>query len=151
MAQPAHAIRNGIVAAALATLNVWPSQAETIDIIEDHGGSGINYVARWTQYRRDKVRVRIAGPCESECTMVIGHLNREHICVTPEGSFGFRLADLPSGTGTIWRSYPTDIKVWLSRHGGLTHRLIWMRAPEVYRFFRRCEEEPRYSSFSVVK
>jgi len=70
MAQPAHAIRNGIVAAALAALNVWPSQAETIDIIEDHGGSGINYVARWTQYRRDKVRVRIAGPCESECTMV---------------------------------------------------------------------------------
>jgi hypothetical protein len=151
MAQPAHAIRNGIVAAALAALNVWPSQAETIDIIEDHGGSGINYVARWTQYRRDKVRVRIAGPCESECTMVIGHLNPENICVTPEGSFGFRLADLPSGTGTLWRSYPTDIKVWLSRYGGLTHRLIWMRAPEVYRFFRRCEEEPRYSSFSVVK
>ena len=151
MAQPAHAIRNGIVAAALAALNVWPSQAETIDIIEDHGGSGINYVARWTQYRRDKVRVRIAGPCESECTMVIGHLNREHICVMPEGSFGFRLADLPSGTATIWRSYPTDIKVWLSRHGGLTPRLIWMRAPEVYRFFRRCGEEPRYSSFSVVK
>jgi len=83
--------------------------------------------------------------------MVIGHLNREHICVTPEGSFGFRLADLPHGTAVVWRSYPTDIKVWLSRHGGLTHRLIWMRAPEVYRFFRRCEEEPRYSSFSVVK
>jgi len=83
--------------------------------------------------------------------MVIGHLNREHICVTPEGRFGFRLADLPRGTAALWRSYPTDIKVWLSRNGGLTRQLIWMRAPEIYRFFRQCEDARRYSSFSVVK
>ena len=54
--------------------------------------------------------------------MVIGHLNRDHVCVTPKGSLGFRLADLPGGTATVWRSYPTDIKVWLSHHGGLTRR-----------------------------
>ena len=83
--------------------------------------------------------------------MVIGHLNREHICVTPEGRFGFRLADLPRTTAALWRSYPTDIKVWLSRNGGLTHQLIWMRTPEIYRFFRQCEDARRYSSFSVVK
>jgi len=65
--------------------------------------------------------------------MVIGHLNREHICATLEGSFGFRLVGLPRGTAALWRSYPTDIKVWLSRHGGLAHELVWMRAPEVYR------------------
>ena len=151
MAGQGHAIRNGIVAAALVALSASPSLAETIDIIDDHGGSSTSYAARWAQYRRDGVHVRIAGPCESECTMVIGHLNREHICVTPEGRFGFRLADLPRATATLWRSYPTDIKVWLSRNGGLTRQLIWMRAPEVYRFFRQCEVAPRYSSFSVVK
>jgi hypothetical protein len=144
-------IRNSIVAAAIAVLNAWPSQAETIDITDDRGGSGINYVARWAQYRRDGVHVRITGPCESECTMVIGLLSRGQICVMSEGSFGFRLADLPSGTGTIWRSYPTDIKAWLSRHGGLRHESVWLRAPEIYRFFRRCEDVQRYSSFSVVK
>jgi hypothetical protein len=74
--------------------------------------------------------------------MVIGRLGREHICVTPEASFGFRLAGLPHVTATMWRSYPTDIKVWLGRRGGLTHQVIWMRAPEVYRFLRRCEEAP---------
>ena len=46
MAGRVHAIRNGIVAAALAALSAWPSQAETIDIIDDRGGSSINYVAR---------------------------------------------------------------------------------------------------------
>ena len=146
-----HAIRNSIVAVALAALNAWPSQAETIDIIDDHGGGGGSSVARWIQYRRDGVHVRIAGRCESECTMVIGHLNREHICVTPEGRFGFRLADLPRATAALWRSYPTDIKIWLSRNGGLTHQVIWMRVPEIYRFFRPCEDARRYSSFSVVK
>ena len=34
MAGRVHAIRNGIVAAALAALSAWPSQAETIDIID---------------------------------------------------------------------------------------------------------------------
>ncbi|HET7806050.1 MAG TPA: hypothetical protein VFL53_17560 [Pseudolabrys sp.] len=146
-------IRNCIVAATLAALSAWPSQAETIDIVGDRGGSGSgsNYVARWAQYRRDGVHVRIAGPCESECTMIIGYLNRDHICVTPEGRFGFRLADLPRETAALWRSYPMDIKVWLSRNGGLTHQFMWMRSPEVYRFFHRCEETRRYSSFSVVK
>jgi hypothetical protein len=151
MSGPGRAIIYSVVAAALTALSVWPSQGETIDIVDDHGGSGSNYVARWVQYRRDGIHVRIAGPCESECTTLIGHLNREHICVTPEASFGFRLADQPRGTAALWRSYPTDIKVWLSRHGGLTHELVWLRAPEVYRFFRQCEEARRYSSFSVVK
>jgi hypothetical protein len=151
MAGRGHAIRNSIVATALAALNAWPSQAETIDIVDDRGGSSGSYAARRAQYRRDGVHVRITGPCESECTMVIGHLNREHVCVTAEGRFGFRLADQPNRTATLWRSYPTDIKIWLSRNGGLTHQLVWMQAPEIYRFFRQCEDVPRYSSFSVVK
>ena len=39
-------------------------------------------------------------------------------------------------------SYPTDIKVWLSRHGGLTHEFIRLQAPELYRFLHRCDEAP---------
>lgn len=142
MAGRDYSIRNSVVAAAIAALIVWPSQAETVDIIYDRGGSIGNYAARWAQYRRDGVHVRIAGPCESECTMVLGHLNRDHICVTPEASFGFRLADLPGGTAALWKSYPTDIKVWLSRHGGLTHEFIRLQAPELYRFLHRCDEAP---------
>lgn len=151
MARRGYAIRNIIVAAALMALNASSSQAETVDIVEDHGGNASAYAARWAQYRRAGVRVRIAGPCESECTMILGHLSRDRICVTHAASFGFRLADLPQRTAVLWRSYPTDIKVWLSRHGGLTHELIWLRAPELYHFFRDCEDAQRYSSFSVVK
>jgi hypothetical protein len=152
MVRQDHPISSSIlIAATLLALNASPAQTETIDIFDDHGGSASNYAARWAQYRRDGIHVRVAGPCESECTMVVGNLRREHICVTPEGRFGFRLTDLPRVTATLWKSYPTDIKIWLSQHGGLTHQFIWLRAPEVYRFFRQCEEVPRYSSFSVVK
>lgn len=42
-----HAKRNSIVAVALAALNVWPSEAETIDIIDDHGG--LTHQLIWTR------------------------------------------------------------------------------------------------------
>jgi hypothetical protein len=111
----------------------WPSRAATID------GKTAEYAARWAQYRREGVSVRIAGPCESECTMILGHVSRDHICVTPEARLGFRLAAAPVGTATLWKSYPTDIKAWVMRNGGLGREAVWLRAPEVYRFFRICD------------
>jgi hypothetical protein len=51
--------------------------------------------------------------------MILGHVSRDHICVTPEARLGFRLAAAPAGTATLWKSYPTDIKVWVMRNGGL--------------------------------
>jgi len=42
-----HAKRNSIAAVALAALNVWPSEAETIDIIDDHGG--LTHQLIWTR------------------------------------------------------------------------------------------------------
>jgi len=42
--------------------------------------------------------------------MILGHVSRDHICVTPEARLGFRLAAAPAGTATLWKSYPTDIK-----------------------------------------
>src|SRR5689334_18005404 len=152
MAERTTSTRSSIFGAAgLMTLSVWPLHAETIDILDDHGGTTSAYAARWAQHRRDGIHVRIAGPCESECTMIVGSLRRERICVRPDARFGFRVADLPSHTARVWKSWPTDIKIWLSRHGGLTRQLTWLEAPDIYRFFRRCADEPRYSSFSVVK
>lgn len=117
----------------------WPSRAETIDIRNDHGGQTAEYTARWAQYRREGLSVRIAGSCESECTMILGHVSRDRICVTPEARLGFRLAAAPAGTARLWKSYPTDIKVWVMRNGGLAREALWLRAPEVYRFFRICD------------
>ena len=87
---------------------------------------------------RQGTNVRIAGPCQSACTLLLGHIPRDRICVTPEASFGFQLAVMPQATAVLWRAYPTDIKAWISEHGGLTRDFIRLQAPDIYRFFRPC-------------
>ena len=49
------------------------------------------------------VNVRIVGPCQSACTVLLGHIPRNRICVMPGPSFGFHLAHLPPATATLWR------------------------------------------------
>ena len=41
-------------------------------------------------------------------------------------------------TALLWNGYPGDIKAWINAHGGLKKEFVWMRAPDVYRYFKRC-------------
>jgi hypothetical protein len=82
--------------------------------------------------------VRVTGPCQSACTVLLRHIPRSRICMMPNAGFGFHLAKLPQATATLWNGYPGDIKAWINAHGGLTREFIWMRAPDVYRYFKRC-------------
>lgn len=112
--------------------------AETIDVYDDHGGSVAAYNARWGGLAARGVNVRIAGPCQSACTVLLRHIPRNRICVTPSASFGFHRAKRPDMTALLWSSYGADIKAWINNHGGLTDSFIWMRAPDTYRYFRKC-------------
>lgn len=123
---------------ATLLLAAQPAVAETIDVSDSHGGSVAAYDARWAGLARRGVSVRIVGPCQSACTVLLGHIPHGRICVTPEASFGFHLAHLPQATATLWRSYSPAIKAWINAHGGLTHEFIWMRAPDTYRYFHKC-------------
>jgi len=123
---------------ALALLSSAPAGAETIDVYDNHGGSVAQYDARWAAFGSQGVSVRIVGPCQSACTVLLGHIPRSRICVTPAASFGFHLAHLPAATATLWSAYPADIKTWVNQHGGLQRDFIWMRAPDIYRFFHKC-------------
>ena len=114
------------------------AHAETIDVSDNHGGSVAEYGARWSELARKGVSVRIVGPCQSACTVLLGHIPRHRICVTPDASFGFHLAHLQEATATLRRAYAPDIAAWINAHGGLTHDFIWMRAPDTYRYFRKC-------------
>jgi hypothetical protein len=115
-----------------------PVGAETIEVSDNHGGSVAAYSARWAGLAQRGVSVRIVGPCQSACTVLLGHIPRNKICVTPAASFGFHLAHLPEATATLWAAYPAGIKAWIKAHGGLTHEFIWMGAPDTYRFFQKC-------------
>jgi hypothetical protein len=114
------------------------AQAETIDVSDSHGGSVAAYDAHWQELARRGVDVRVVGPCQSACTVLLGHIPRGRICVTPEAAFGFHMAHLPQATATLRGAYPPDITQWINAHGGLTTEFIWMRAPETYQFFHKC-------------
>jgi hypothetical protein len=128
-----------LISIAALCLAVSATRAETIDVSDNHGGHVPQYAARWAALaERDDVKVRIVGPCQSACTVLLGHISRNKICVTPSASFGFHLAHNPSSTSILRSAYQTDITGWINEHGGLTDRFIWMRAPDTYRFFKKC-------------
>ena len=127
-----------LFAVILLAFGVAPALAETIDISDDHGGSVAHYAARWSALEARGVSVRIVGPCQSACTVLLGHIPRAKICVTPAASFGFHLAHLKSAADTLWAAYQPDIRAWIAAHGGLRPDLMWMRAPDTYKYFRRC-------------
>jgi len=122
----------------IASLSVASARAETIDVSDNHGGSVAAYNARWTELARQGVNVRIVGPCQSACTVLLGRIPRSRICVTPEASFGFHLAHRTDATATLRSAYAADITSWINAHGGLTQDFIWMRAPDTYRYFKKC-------------
>lgn len=123
---------------ALLLFALLPARAETIDVYDNHGGRVAAYNAEWALHAQQGASVRIVGPCQSACTVLLGHIPRSRICVTEQASFGFHLANLPQATATLWAAYPGDIKAWINAHGGLTHTFIWMSAPDVYQFFKKC-------------
>ena len=127
-----------LIAGALTLFSCAPVTAETIDVHDNHGGRVADYNARWSGLAARGVSVRIVGPCQSACTVLLGHIPRKRICVTPNASFGFHLARLPAATETLRRAYAPDITAWINRNGGLTNNFIWLRAPDIYRYFKKC-------------
>ena len=126
-----------IIAAAAVAITV-PAEAETINVSDSHGGLVSEYNTRWAGLAARGVNVRIVGPCQSACTVLLGHIPRSRICVTTAASFGFHLAVSSSSSAVLWNSYQPDIQAWINQHGGLQRDFIWLRAPETFRFFHRC-------------
>jgi len=126
------------VFAMLVCLFCSPAFAETIDVYDDHGGVVPEYDRHWAEEAAQNVDVRIVGPCQSACTVLLGHIPRDHICVMPEARFGFHLAKFESSTAIMWNGYAPDIRQWIADHGGLTQDFIWMAAPDIYRYFKKC-------------
>src|SRR5437868_3787308 len=101
-------------------------------ITRDHGGLVDEYKARYTKIRERGERVIIDGICNSACTLVLGIVPLNRICVTPNASLGFHQAYFDksytfgirvtsySGTADLVSYYPQSVKDWITQHGGLT-------------------------------
>ncbi len=130
-------VRQFLFAAALS-LGASAVSAETIDVSDDHGGLLSAYQTQWATLAARGVKVRIVGPCVSACTVLVGYIPRQDICVMPNAYLGFHWATTGFHTQELWSVYPADIRQWISQHGGLTNQVIWLQVPYIYRYFRKC-------------
>jgi len=114
------------------------ASAVTVEVSDDHGGILSLYQAQWADLAAKDVSVEIVGPCVSACTILFGYIPSAKICVTANASLGFHLGTAQFATDALWKAYPDAIRDWIAEHGGLTYQILWLRPPEIYRFFRQC-------------
>src|SRR4029077_16774618 len=122
--------------------------AATLRITDDRGGNIGEYWARFTALRDAKEQVIIDGICSSACTMVLGIVSRDRICVTDNARLGFHAAYRPGflgirivnepATRTLMSTYHDAIRQWLARNGGLGTETIYLSGPELFALYRKC-------------
>src|SRR2546421_8205796 len=84
--------------AAMAALAVSVAQS-AVRIKEDPGGQIGPYLENLVALRGSGERVIIDGPCLSACTMVLGVIPHDRICVTARARLGFHAAWHPDDGG----------------------------------------------------
>ena len=134
-------------AAALAALAVLPASAD-VRIVSDAGGQIGPYLEQLVALRGSGERVVIDGPCLSACTMVLGVIPPERICVTQRARLGFHAAWHPAsngqpitsrgGTQLLMDVYPPNVRRWIARKGGLTQRMFYLHGRELAAMYRPC-------------
>jgi len=138
-----------VVAEATSLAAALPKNptATPLRINYDGGGRIGTYMSRSNALRMSGQHVIIDGTCASACTILLGVIPRDRICVTPKAVLAFHAAwDLTlTGARTsrpatlyLWAHYPDSVRRWISRHGGLRSETIYLRWPEVASLFPVC-------------
>ena len=119
-----------------------------VRILASPGGEVGSYLKLFEAVRQSGERVVIDGPCLSACTLVLSAIPRERICVTRRAILGFHAArwvdrsgrqyDASRETQLVAATYPAAVRRWISRHGGLTSRPIFLRGRELAALYPRC-------------
>ena len=133
----------------------WDSPARAdYRITRDHGGLVDEYKAKYAAIRDRGERVIIDGICNSACTLVLGIVPLNRVCVTPRASLGVHQAYYDkattfgvkvtsyAGTADLMSYYPETLKEWIGRHGGLTTDMKKIKnGPELWAIIDPCPEE----------
>jgi hypothetical protein len=136
---------------ALTVILMWGLAAEAtaaVRITDDRGGNIGAYWSRYMALRDAGEEIIIDGICSSACTLVLGIVPHDRICVTPNAVLGFHAAWRPGflgfeiindpATRTLWNIYPMPIRRWISRNGGLGLATIYLSGPELLTMYRQC-------------
>lgn len=137
----------GMLAAVLLIAGVASSQA-MVRIADDRGGRIGTYVDKYQSLRSSGETVMIDGLCASACTIVLGAVPHDKICVTSRANLGFHAAwDLGSNgraitnteaTQMLYTMYPVSIRRWIAKRGGLTRHMIFLRGKQLLSMYRPC-------------
>jgi hypothetical protein len=151
---PAMKIVTGLLAAVLLW-GVGASHA-VVRISDDRGGRIGTYVDKYQGLKGSGETVVIDGLCASACTIVLGAVPHDKICVTSRASLGFHAAwDLGAGgrpvtnreaTRMLYEMYPSSIRSWIARRGGLKPRMIFLRGRELASMYRPCYMDAQASA-----
>jgi hypothetical protein len=125
------------------------SASATMRIAEDRGGQIGHYLQAFALLRSSGERVVVDGNCLSACTLVLGLIPRSRICATPRARFGFHAAWMPDtdghpvtspmGTQALWNLYPVSVRRWISRHGGLQRKMIYLQGSDLDGIVANCD------------
>jgi hypothetical protein len=137
----------GILVAILLILDVSEASS-AVRIANDRGGLIGTYIVRYQRLASSGESVIIDGLCASACTMVLGALPREKICVTSRATLGFHAAwnygangrafiD-PEATLMLYSTYPTPVRRWIARRGGLSPHTIFLSGKQLQVMYRSC-------------
>ncbi|WP_298255426.1 hypothetical protein [Bradyrhizobium sp.] len=137
----------------LLCLAISPARA-VLHITRDHGGYVAEYKTKYERIRDNHDRVVIDGICNSACTLVLGIVPLNKICVTPRASLGFHQAyydkaftfgikvTSTGGTSELMSYYPDTVKAWIRRNGGLTTEMKKIKnGAELWKIVDPCPEE----------
>ena len=137
-----------VLGVALAALTMSNASA-TVRIVSDAGGQIGPYLENLVALRSSGERVVIDGPCLSACTMVLGVIPRDRICVTRRARLGFHAAWHPGnngrpvtsrgGTRLLMDVYPQNVRRWIARKGGLTPRMMYLHGRELASMYPTCQ------------
>ena len=137
-----------VLGAVLAALS-FSSASAAVRIAGDAGGQIGPYLEHLVALRSSGQRVIIDGPCLSACTMVLGVIPRERICVTRRARLGFHAAWHPGsngrpitsrgGTQLLMDIYPPNVRRWIARKGGLSQRMLYLHGRELASMYPTCQ------------
>jgi hypothetical protein len=134
----------------LATaLLAWANPAAAdVRILASRGGEVGPFLQLFERVNASGERVVIDGPCLSACTLVLSMVPDERICATRRAVLGFhaarsvdrrgRIYAEPEASQAVLGAYPAPVRGWISRHGGLTSRLLLLRGRELAAIYPRC-------------
>ena len=145
-------MKMAILAGAAALMASSSAQA-VVRIKSDPGARSVLISKTWWHCALGRARI-IDGPCLSACTMVLGVIPRDRICVTPRARLGFHAAwhpgedghPIPSREATklLMDIYPEHVRSWIARRGGLSPRMMYLSAASLAGMYNPAIDRRRY-------